>query len=72
MLKDGKQMMNMDCFAYMGERKEDDGIIWIENERCFCLITKDCKNCRFYKPRDSVQKHVFYIYQTKIVEWIPK
>lgn len=64
--------MRYDCFAYTGELKNDDGIMWIENEKCFCLTTKDCEGCRFFKHKDTVRKHEFYIYQTKIVEWIPK
>lgn len=71
MLKDGEQMMRMDCFAWEGERKNDDGIMWIENERCFCTINKSCDGCNFYRHRDSVTRHIFYIFQTKIVEWIP-
>ena len=51
----------------MGEVKEDDGIRWLE-EKCFCTIRKGCEGCTFFKHKDTVSKHVFYIYQTKIVE----
>ena len=63
--------MRTDCFAYVGEKKEDSGIRWTD-EKCFCLTTRDCDGCSFYKHKDTVSKHTFFIYQTKIVEWIPK
>lgn len=63
--------MRTECFAWQGEMKEEDGIKWID-EKCFCLTTKDCEGCRFFKRKDSVRKHEFYIYQTKITEWISK
>ena len=56
----------------MGEVVNDDGIMYIKNEKCFCLTVKDCTGCRFFKDRDTVIKHKFMIYQTPIVEWIPK
>lgn len=61
--------MNKNCFAYVGVKKEMDGIKWVE-EKCLCLTTADCRGCRFFKPKDSVKKHEYYIFQTKITEWI--
>lgn len=63
--------MKEDCFAYECEEKESDGIKW-KKERCFCTISKTCDGCTFYKNRDSVSKRIYYIFQTKIVEWLPK
>ena len=63
-----RKMMRTDCFAY--ELKEQrDGTT---KERCFCTERKKCNKCPFYKHKDTVAKHTFYIYQTQIVEWIPK
>ena len=67
-----KRMMRHDCFAWMGEVVNDDGIMYTKNEKCFCLTVKECTGCRFFKDRDTVIKHKFMIYQTPIVEWIPK
>lgn len=64
--------MKMSCFAWEGDMKEDDGIRWIENERCFALNSKKCEGCRFYKHRDSVRKHTFILLGEEIVEWLPK
>lgn len=64
--------MRMDCFAWSGKQREEDGIRWIENEKCIATINKSCEGCNFYKRWDTVTKHEYYIYQTKITEWIPK
>ncbi len=61
--------MRMDCFAWTGKKKEEGGIMWLE-EKCFCTTNKSCAGCNFYKPADSVKRHEYYIFQTKIVEWL--
>ena len=64
--------MRRDCFGWEGQKVEEYGYTYYIKERCTALTTLNCKGCNFYKPRDSVIRHEYYIYQTKIVEWIPK
>ena len=70
MFEDGEEMRE-DCFAYEREEKEDEGYRW-SKERCIATTNKSCEGCAFYKPRKSPSKHIYYIFQTKITEWIPK
>lgn len=63
--------MNMSCFAWEGEKRNEDGIMWFENERCIALDSDECSGCRFYKNRDSVTKHTFKWHGKEITEWIP-
>lgn len=63
--------MREDCFAYEGEEKTGGGYVW-KKERCSATTNKECEDCRFYRNRDTLIRHEYYIYQTKIVEWIPK
>ena len=64
--------MRMDCFAWTGTKKNDEGIMWIEDEKCICLDSKSCDGCSFYKPKDTVRKRTYKIGQTEVTEWVPR